>query len=229
MTEVVWVPSKRTITIALFVLLAAASVCAFDPSELNRITFTNSTGQRIVSIVLSPSDSTSSGPDVLGADSYLKDGDSFGCYVHYPPSSFTFDILASNEGGQALRIHNFRMTDKSEGSVTFTPDDIVSAAPGLSSVTLAVQNATDHDLQYLFLSPSDSKALGGELLNDQALPAGETHSIVVPVGKQAVVYTLMCADDTNNQYVCDLTIDPSQGDTRTVSIGPDDLRPAAEK
>ena len=220
---------RRAAGMAFFTVLAAASAFAFDPSELNRITFKNSTGERIVAIVFSPTDSASWGPDILGADSFLKDGDSIGCYVHYPPSSFKFDILASDEGGQTLQIHNFQMTDESEGRVTFTPQDVVSAPPDLTFVTLTVQNGTDHDMQYLFLSPSDSKAWGGELLNDQTLPAGDSRSIIVPVGRQTVAYNLMCADDKDNQYVSDITIDPSQGDTRTVSIGPDDLRPGAEK
>ena len=94
---------------------------------------------------------------------------------------------------------------------------------------LTIQNDSGHDMQYLFLSPADSKAWGGELLEDQALAAGDTRTVMVPVGKQSSAYNIMCADDNNDQYVSDVTIDPSQGAPCVVSIGPPDLRPRTEK
>jgi hypothetical protein len=224
-------PGARRITVAaiLFFFLAAASARAFDPGELNRITFKNSTGVRIVAIFLTPSDSARWGPDILLPGAMLRDGSQLGVYVHYPPSSSKFDILASDEGGQVHEIHNMLVTDESEASVTFTRKDIVSPAPDFSLAALTIQNDTGHDMQYLFLSPSDSKAWGGELLEDQTLSAGDARTVMVPVGKQPVAYNVMCADDNDNQYVSDVTIDPSQGAPGAVSIGPPDLRYQTDK
>ena len=219
----------RTVAAVLFFVLGAACAFAFDPSELNRITFKNSTGLRIVAIFLTPSDSMRWGPDVLVPGAELMDGAQVGTYLHYPPSSCKFDIVASDEGGQVHEIHNFLVTDESEVSVTFTQKDIVTPSPDFTLAALTIQNDSGHDMQYLFLSPADSKAWGGELLEDQALAAGDTRTVMVPVGKQSSAYNIMCADDNNDQYVSDVTIDPSQGAPSVVSIGPPDLRPRTEK
>jgi hypothetical protein len=219
----------RITVAAVFALLAAASAFAFDPNELNRITFTNSTGERILAIVFTPSDSSSWGPDVFGSDTVLRDGSSTGCYVHYPPSSFKFDILATGESGRTMEIHNFQMSDASEGRVTFTGKEAATPAPDLTFVTLTVTNDTGRDMQYLFVSPSDSKAWGADLMSDQAFAAGDTRSVIVAVGKQAVTCNVMCADDNDSQYVSDLTIDPTAGATFAVSLEPADLRATAEK
>jgi hypothetical protein len=220
---------RVAVAAALLFTLAAASAFAFDPSELNRITFKNSTGMRIVAIYLSPSDSTQWGPDILLPGAVLMDGTQVGSYVYYPPSSCKFDILAFDEGGQTLAIHNLPVTDESEASVTFTRKDVVTPAPNFTLAALAIQNDTGHDMQYMFLSPADSKAWGGELLDDQTLSAGDTRIVMVPVGRRAAAYNIMCADDDNNQYVSDITIDPSQDAPSAISIGPPDLRTSTEK
>ncbi len=214
----------------LLVLLAAARVSAFDPTELNRITFHNATGLRIVGIYLSPSDSAQWGPGIFDTDFFLKDGSSFVCFIHYPSPSFRFDILAVDESGRAYQVHNYQMADDREGSVTFTAKELVPAPPPLAFVTLSVRNDTGHPIEYMFLSPSDSHAWGIDLLSvDTAVDPGDAHAVVVPVGKQVATYNVLCADDAGTRYVVDVAIDPSQGAAFTAPVGPADERAAAVK
>jgi len=64
---------RRVILAALvFAAVSAATVFAFNPDELNKITFDNSTGSKIEMVFLSPADSQYWGPDIIGADYFLK-------------------------------------------------------------------------------------------------------------------------------------------------------------
>jgi len=211
----------------LFAALAAASAFAFDPSELNKITFENSTGTKIETIFLSPSDSEYWGPDIVGADYVVKDGGSLGYYIHYPEKTFKFDIMATDEAGHMFEVYNYVLTDGKESTITFTQKNLNNKAPEFTFATLKVTNNTDHELQYLFISPEDSNAWGVDLLDEQStLPAGDTHNIVIPIGNDKVTYNLMAADENNDEYVFDLTIDPAKGKDFTASIDAEDLKPA---
>ena len=60
--------SRIVAVAAALVLACAASAFAFNPDELNKITFQNTTGTKIEMIFLSPGDSEYWGPDIIGAD-----------------------------------------------------------------------------------------------------------------------------------------------------------------
>jgi hypothetical protein len=206
---------------------AAASAFAFDPSELNKITFQNSTGEKIETIFLSPSDSEYWGPDIIGADFVVKDGGSLGYYIHYPDKSFKFDIMATDEAGHMFEVYNYVLTDGKEATITLTQKNLNSKAPELTFATLKVRNNTDKEMQYLFISPSDSDAWGVDLLaSESTLAAGDMHSIVIPIGKEKVTYNLMASDENDDEYVFDLTIDPAKGKEFDATIDAGDLKPA---
>jgi hypothetical protein len=210
-----------------FAALAAASAFAFDPSELNKITFENATGTRIETIFLSPSDSEFWGPDIIGADFVVKDGGSLGYYIHYPEETFKFDIMATDEAGHMFEVYNYVLKDGKEATITLTQKNLNSKAPDFTFATLKVTNNTGHELQYLFISPEDSDAWGVDLLDEETtLAPGDTHSIVIPVGKEKVTYNLMAADENNDEYVFDLSIDPAKGKDFKASIDAEDLKPA---
>ena len=54
------------------------------------------------------------GPDIIGADFVLKDGGSIGYYVHYPQSSFDFDVLATDDQGHEFVMRGLKMVDGKE-------------------------------------------------------------------------------------------------------------------
>jgi hypothetical protein len=209
-----------------FILAAACATAAFafDPDELNKITFQNSTGGKIEMIFLSPGDSDYWGPDIVGADYFLKDGGSLGYYVHYPESSFTFDIMATDDKGNKFELRDFTLTDGKEQTVTLTKKSLNKSAPDFKLMTVNVQNSTGKEVEYLFISPDDSDAWGPDLLDENTtLEDGDTHSIVIPVGKAKVKYNLMAVDADNDEYKFNVTLDPKKGDEFDVSVDAEDL------
>jgi hypothetical protein len=222
---------RKVLGVSLGLLvLSLTSAFAFDPDELNKITFTNATGARIETIFLSPSDSDFWGPDIIGADDVLKDGGSIGFYVHYPDKKFTFDIMANDEAGNSFEVYKYQMTDGKEATIMFTKKNLTKSAPDFSFASLEVENGTDHDMQYLFVSPSDSDAWGVDLLNeDTTLAAGDSHWVVIPMDTDTVTYNLMATDENDDEYLFDVVIDPSKGKELHVTIEQADLTPAGSK
>ncbi len=208
-----------------FAAVSAATVLAFNPDELNKITFDNSTGSKIEMVFLSPGDSKFWGPDIIGADYFLKNGTSLGYYVHYPDKSFKFDIMATDDSGNEFEVRDFIMTDGKEATVKLTPQSLNKAAPDFTLDTVHIDNNTGHEIQYLFVSPSDSNAWGVDLLDEETTVAdGDTHSFVLAVGKNKVKYNLMAVDDNNDEYQFNITIDPKAKKEFTWAIEPGDLQ-----
>ena len=216
---------RKVFVVLLFAVLCASAAFAFDPDELNKITFQNSTGGKIEMIFLSPGDSEYWGPDIVGADYFLKDGQSLGYYVHYPESSFKFDIMATDDKGNRFELRDLTLTDGKEQTVTITKKSLDQSAPDFRLITVHVRNSTGQELQYLFISPNDSDAWGADLLDENTtLADGDTHSIVVPVGKAKVKYNLMAVDENDDEYTFDVTLDPKKGDEFDVSVDAADLQ-----
>jgi len=209
---------------AVISLVSAAAVFAFNPDELNKITFDNATGTKIEMIFLSPGDSNYWGPDIIGADYYMKDGASLGFYVHYPEKSFKFDIRAIDDQGNKFEVRDFTLTDGKEARVKLTAKNLNKQAPDFTLATVHIENDTGHEIQYLFVSPSDSDAWGVDLLDEETTVAdGDSHSFVLAVGKDKVKYNLMAVDDHNDEYKFNMTIDPKAKKEFTWSIDPGDL------
>ena len=218
---------KIMLAAVVFAAVSVAAVFAFSPVELNKITFQNTTGGKIEMIFLSPGDSQFWGPDIIGADYFLKNGATLGYYVHYPDKSFKFDIMATDENGNKFEVRDFEMTDGKEASVNLTPRSLNTTAPDFTLATVHIENNTGHELQYLFVSPSDSNAWGVDLLDEETTVAdGDEHSFVLAVGKERVKYNLMAVDENDDVYKFNLTIDPKAKKEFTWSIDPTDLQRA---
>jgi hypothetical protein len=204
-------------------LVCATTAFAFNPDELNKITFHNDTGTKIEMIFLSPGDSQYWGPEIIGADYFLKDGGSIGYYVHYPDTSFTFDIMATDDKGNKFEVRDFVLTDGKEASVTLTRKNLNQQAPDFALATVHIENATGHELQYLFVSPNDSDAWGVDLLDENTTVSdGDEHSFVLAVGKDKVKYNLMAVDENNDEYRFNIQIDPQAKKEFTWSVDPGD-------
>jgi hypothetical protein len=216
---------KTLLMVVLLAVLAAASAFAFDPEELNKITFINSTGSRIQMIVLSPGDSQFWGPDILGADYVLKDGGSIGYYVHYPQSSFSFDVLATDDKGREFVMRGLKMVDGREQTITLTRKGLEARATDYTLTTLEVENDTGAEVQYLFISPADSDAWGADLLDEESILAdGDSHAITIPIAEGKAQYNLFAEDEDGKSYFFNVTIDPAKGKEFTVSIEKGDMQ-----
>ena len=215
---------KAMMVAAALAVVSASAAFAFDPDELNKITFTNATGTKVEMIFLSPGDSKYWGPDIIGADYFVKDGGSVGYYVHYPDKSFKFDIMATDDKGNKFEVRDFVMTDGKEATVKLTRKSLNQEAPDFTLATVHIENNTGHELQYLFVSPNDSDAWGVDLLDEDTTVAdGDQHSFVLAVGKDKVKYNLMAVDDNHDEYKFNMTIDPKAKKEFTWSIDPGDL------
>ncbi len=215
---------RIVLAVVVFAAVSTAAAFAFNPDELNKITFQNTTGGKIEMIFLSPGDSQYWGPDIIGADYFLKDGATLGYYVHYPNTTFKFDIMATDENGNKFEVRDFQLTDGKEASVKLTPKSLDSTAPDFTLATVHIDNNTGHEVQYLFVSPSDSDAWGVDLLDEETTVAdGDSHSFVLAVGKDKVKYNLMAVDENNDEYKFNMTLDPNSKKEFTWSIDPGDL------
>jgi hypothetical protein len=215
--------SRKIVTI-IIALACAASAFAFDPDELNKITFTNSTGKTIETIYLSPADSEEWGPDIIGADYELPNGKAVSYYVHYPESTAKFDIMAVDTEGNAFELYDFKLTDGKSATITFTKKNLNASAEEFDFMTLSIENATGVEIHFLFISPADSDAWGVDMLDEETvLSPGDVASYIIPVGDSAVDYNVMGVDEEGNEYTFDITIDPEDGEELEVAIEPGDL------
>ncbi|MGA2615426.1 MAG: hypothetical protein ABSG38_18465 [Spirochaetia bacterium] len=217
------------VLLAAFILAAvsAATAFAFNPDELNTISFDNATGTKVEMIFLSPGDSKFWGPDIIGADYILMDGGSISYYVHYPNTSFRFDIMSTDDKGNKFEIRGFELTDGRAARITLTSKSQKAGTPDFRLASVRIENNTGHEILYLFVSPSDSGAWGVDLLDDETTVAnGDSHAFVLPVGRDKVTYCLMGVDENNNEYKFDITIDPKTRKEFTWAIEPGDLKKA---
>ncbi len=217
----------RKVLPAAFILAAvsAAAAFAFNPDELNAITFDNATGTKIEMIFLSPGDSKFWGPDIIGADYVLMDGGSISYYVHYPDRSFRFDVMSTDDKGNKYEIRDFELTDGKPARITLTSKSQKAKTPDLALASVRIQNKTGHEILYLFVSPSDSKAWGADVLDDETTVAnGDSHTFVLPVGRDKVTYCLMGVDENNDEYKFDIAVDPKSRKEFTWAIEPGDLK-----
>jgi hypothetical protein len=144
-------------------------------------------------------------------------------FVHYPESTATFDIMAVDEQNRALIIYDYGFEDGQEEIIQLRAKDLAKKMPDVSFVELTVKNALDVEVDYLFVSPSDSEAWGVDILDEQTvLASGESSSFLVPVSESAVDYNVMAVDDSGNDFQFDVTLDPAEGDTFSAAIEPGD-------
>jgi len=214
---------KGALALLLLLTVGVGVAFAIDPEALNKVTFQNNTGTKIKLIFLSPGDSDFWGPDIIGADYVMTDGGTISYFVHYPSSPFKFDIMATDDKGNKFELRDFTLTDGKESTVRFTKSNLNSSAPSMNLATVNVTNNTGGEVDYLFVSPNDSEAWGADLLDSETtLADGDSHNIVIPVGKDKVKYNLLAYDENSDEYMFDVSIDPKKSTTVDVSIEPSD-------
>lgn len=217
--------AKRIFAVSLMTLLLSQALFAFDPEELNKVTFKNSTSRTITSIFFAPSDSGDWGPELLGAETTLDARASRSFLIHYPNATGAFDIMAIDENGKTLVLMGFVMEDGKEAVVNFTAKNMKEDMPELEFMTVNVKNSTGYDLYYLFLSPADSEAWGADVLDETStLDKGKTISLLVPASGSAVEYNVMASDEDGDLYLIDITLDPAKGSEWNVTLDIGDLQ-----
>ncbi len=215
------------LTVLMLLTVPVPDGFAFDPGKLNKISFENGTGTKIDLIFVTPADSKFWGPDLIGADYYLNVGETISYYVYYPDPSFGFDMKGTDDNRNSCDIRDFEVIDGKEVRVTLKSESFVTPAPDTTLATVHIENRTGHEILYLFVSPPDSKAWGVDLLDEETTVAdGRSHSFVLSVGRERLVYNLMGVDENNDEYRFDIAIDANAKKTYTWAIEPRDLTPA---
>lgn len=210
------------------VIALAAAVCGFafgfDSDELNEVEFLNKTGFDIVYLFFSPGDSGYWGPDILGADRILYDGESVGFYVHYPTSCDEFDFLAIDEDGDAYLIWDYTICDGFTERIEVSLDDFEpDFSTDMDFVEISLTSAIDYDVFFAFVSPGDSGMLGVDMLDDETiLYPGETLSLIVPAGSTPTQYDIIAVDEDSDTYSFWVEIS-SEREAWSWSIEPGDL------
>jgi hypothetical protein len=216
---------RRTV-IGVLVCLAIAgqAAFAFDVSELNEVTFVNSTTVAIKGIFFSPGDSNEWGPDIMGSERSLAPKAQLSFFVHYPESTAKFDIMAVDDKDRAFIIYDYAFMDGKAETIQFRAKDMAKSLPDVTFVELTLENSLDVDVYYLFCSPADSAAWGADVLDEESvLSSGDSKTLLVPVAGESVDYNVMAVDENDNVYKFDVSMDPNESDTFRAAIEASDL------
>lgn len=197
---------------ALVFLGFASNASAVNPDNLNLITFENRTGESIMYIFLSPSDSRQWGTDILGSSRTLADDEDLGFYIHYPDRCNEFDIYAVGSNDSAYLVYGFEICDGTEETVRLSSRNLDDAAPRFDFTTVTIENDTSYEIHYLFFSPGDSNMWGVDQLDQYTIMnPGDDLSVLLPVsGKSATRYDVRAVDEDEDTYTFYVEIEPGQ-------------------
>lgn len=203
---------KKIIISTILIFAFAISAQAFNSDELNHVEFVNQTGDSIIYLFLSPSDSGYWGPDILGSSRTLSDGDSLGFYLHYPETCNEFDIMGIDSNDDAFILWNYEVCDDRSERIVISSGDFTDSPPDMEYVYLEITNTTPYDMYYIFVSPSDSSYWGADLLDESTiLYEGETLSILVPSESSGFEYDFLGVDEDMDEY------------RKTINVGTSDV------
>ncbi len=203
---------KKIICAGLLIFCCVCFSFAFNPDELNTITFHNNTGYDIYYIFLSPGDSEYWGPEILGAERVLGAGESLGFYIHYPDFANTFDIMAIDDDGYTFVLWDYEISDAAPAELTFEFEDLLDEPPDLEFLTLNITNETV-PIYLIFVSPEDSGMWGVDLLDETTiLGSDSTFSVLVPVGASTATYNVLAVDEDLDEYIFDIHVNSRYAD-----------------
>lgn len=196
------------LTLATLWLLGTVDSPSAQESALNTVRFTNNTGFEIAFLFFSPGDSEFWGPDLLGSEETLRDGEHLEFFVHYPENCGSFDFMAIDTDGDAYLIWNYQVCDGRPENVRVTLEAFNGPAPEMSYVELRLVNELPLDLFYLFLSPGDSRMWGVDYLSRTGLlQRGRLASFLVPATEEPVTYDGVAVDEDSDLYRFSLEVD----------------------
>lgn len=196
------------VLVALVILVIAVGSLGAQETALNTVRFTNNTGFEIAFLFFSPGDSDYWGPDLLGSEETLRDGEYVEFFVHYPDGCGSFDFMAIDIDGDAYLIWDYQVCDGRAENVRVTLDAFSGPAPEMTYVELRLVNELPLDIYYLFLSPGDSRMWGADYLSSAGLLAeGRVSSFLLPAMEESVVYDVIAVDQESDLYSFSVEID----------------------
>jgi hypothetical protein len=199
---------RRILLACLIALIPAAALAARNPDELDRVSFSNRTGYRIVHLFYSPEDSELWGPDILASKGALADGEVLSFFVHHPDQSIRFDFLALDSSGDGYLIPGVEISRDRPAFVPIGLEHFDRSVRGSIELTeLIITNASDDDIWYLFISPADSLVWGIDILDDETIFAtGDSFAVRLPSAANGSSFDLLGMDENNGTLYRSITI-----------------------
>ncbi len=204
---------KKLLLIALLAsaLLPPAPVDAFSPEHLNQVTFVNETAYDMLYLFFSPSDSEYWGADILGTTRTLDSGQKLSFYVLYPDECNAFDFLAIDEDGDAYTVWDVELCDGHSHVQSVTLSELAGPFGPLDFATLQLHNQLDHEIHYLFVSPSDSASWGVDVLDARTVLGPDRYAEILVLRSAAEeYYDLMGVDQDLDLYRFRFVVDDSR-------------------
>ena len=199
----------------------------FNPDWLNSVVFSNQTGQDIYYLFFSPSDSEQWAPDILGSEEVFSDGDLLERYLSYSGSSAFFDCQALDEEGNVYEVFRFRVSDDEEAYLELAGKDRTSKIDlddfESRLIYFSVDNLTENEIYYLFLSPPDSDEYGIDFMDSGgSLEPGGSREVALLNTGDPLSLDLQAVDEYDQTYSFSVDLDTGL-DSQYVEILPEDL------
>jgi hypothetical protein len=186
------------------------AVSSLDNGEINTVTVYNETGYTLEEIYLSPRESDYWGPNLLVDGETIESGAFRGFFVHFPGIEGGFDLLCVDTEGYGYLISGVSLLRDRRNDVVVSFEKLMQDGLDLQRVTLTIGNSSVPIFR-LFIAPSDSPALGGDLLDgSRLLTTGEALAVTMPFRRGRVSYTVTAVDEDLDIYVRELIIDSKE-------------------
>ena len=209
--------------ILLLVLFIGCLAMPSFAGDMNLIYFSNETSKTIEYIFLSPGDTEYWGPEILGSERILEQGDSIGFYILYPNECDDFDIMAIGDDGGTFVIWDYEICDYAEGAIKIRDANLDEDAPEMDFVEIYIGNDTV-PIHFIFISPSDSEMWGVDYLDkDTILDMDGSVGFLFPANDEPIEYNLLGVDEDGDTYQFSFYVD-SDSDELTFSIEISDLQ-----
>jgi|GEM_PF-591267 len=140
-----------------------------------RFTIQNQSNEDIWYVYISPSENTTWGSDWLGAD-ILWAGESYDFYV----DAGSYDLRLADSSSSELQ-EEYGINITGDYIWTFTGNGGGGGGGG-DEVRFTIQNNSDEDIWYVYLSPSEDTTWGPDQLGSSILWAGDSHDFYVTPG-----------------------------------------------
>lgn len=194
--------------LTVIVSLMMTTLSAFEAEQLNRVNLTNNTGSELWYVFISPGDSDWWGFDALVSEEGFKDKDVLRFDILYPDTENYFDIMAVDREGNTFSLFDILISDDEEANVTLDATMLDEDKDDLLFAQINIENTTDNELQYVFISSNESEMWGIDFLGtEQTLGAYETLSLLAPLVEGIITYDIMAIYDDDYEYSDSFDID----------------------
>ncbi len=191
-------------------LLSIFLLTGVSPEDFNTVTIENKLGSsRVIDyLFVSAQKSSYWSADILAGPKQIQSGKKLDFFVFYPNQSEFFDFLAIDNTGQVYYLKDIQITDGAKTEISIASQNRSSQRiDDLLLCEIVLKNGLNQNINYFYLSPSDSNAWGFELLGSESyLPPGAEISFLIPLDSQDYTVDLLALDESGANYGKQLSI-----------------------